>query len=58
MKKLDIGQHRFTNVMVMDEPGEGNACLEYEVRPVLSEGATMAEGDEFAKIKFQKGSDS
>lgn len=55
MKTLDIGSHRFTEVVVLDEPGEGNACHEYEVRPIPSKGATIAEGDQFAKVKFQKG---
>lgn len=54
--KLNIGTNRFTEVIVLDKPMErNNACHEYEVRRVSSEGATLAEGDHFAKITFQKG---
>lgn len=47
---LPEGQHRFTEIHVLDEPGAGGAYHEYLVKPV--------DGDQnppFAKISFQKG---
>ena len=50
MFKLEEGQHRFTEIQVLDESGAGGAYHEYRVKPV--------DGDQnppFAKISFQKG---
>lgn len=54
MRKLEIGQHRFTEVSVTDEPGEGGACHEYNI--VDSHPAAEFQGGfPFGIIKFQKG---
>jgi hypothetical protein len=51
MRKLDIGNyHRFTEINVMDEPGQGGACHEYSV---IHKDKTLAL--EFASVSFQKG---
>lgn len=54
-----ISQNESIAIYAMDEPGEGGACHEYEVRPATqidSDGGTgFGEGSDFAKIKFQKG---
>ena len=55
MKKVNIGSNNFTEVLVMDEPGQGGACHEYEVCP-SSAGVPALEGGYFAKVSFQKGS--
>ena len=47
MRKLEIGQERFTSVYAVDEPGSGGACHEYLVLTGISETV--------ANIKFQKG---
>uniref|UniRef100_A0A6M3J7T5 Putative structural protein n=1 Tax=viral metagenome TaxID=1070528 RepID=A0A6M3J7T5_9ZZZZ len=50
MRELNIGSKRFTRVVVLDEPGQGNACHEYKV--------TTVDGDQnppFGKISFQNG---
>ena len=49
MRQLKIGQHRFTRVLVIDEPGEGNACHEYDVVSLKRPDNKMA------SVKFQKG---
>ena len=49
MRKLNIGTDNYTEVLVIDEPGEGNACHKYSIRE-LKDG-----NDEFGYIKFQKG---
>ena len=51
MFTLGEGQHRFTNVIVLDEPGAGGAYHEYLVGTVDSE----SQEPPFAEIKFQKG---
>lgn len=48
MQKLDIGTHRFTQVRVLDEPGQGGACHKYDVTPV--DGCEV-----FATVNFQNG---
>lgn len=53
MRKIEIGQHRFTEVNVMDEPGEGGACHEYYIsRSGDADNKTVGE---FGHVKFQKG---
>lgn len=52
MRQLEIGQHRFTQVQVMDEPGEDNACHEYNVREIGDNSGIV---ESFARVKFQKG---
>jgi len=48
---VDIGSHRFTKVLVADEPGAGNACHEYYICRADDEYDTH----EFGHIRFQKG---
>lgn len=52
MRKLYIeNYHRFTEIHVLDEPGDGGACHEYDV-------VEKTDGDKtrtFATVKFQKG---
>ena len=52
MFKLEEGQHRFTEVIVRDDPGAGGAYHEYRVCQVVPEGHPSAV---LADIKFQKG---
>jgi len=54
MRKLDIGTSRFTEVVVLDEPGQGGACHEYLVCFAEGNGIT---GDETppAQVRFQNG---
>ena len=52
MRTLDVGQHRFTEINVLDEPGAGGACHLYSVIQRASGDTTR----EFANIKFQEGS--
>ena len=51
MKTVSIGSHRFTKVVVLDEPGQGNACHEYAVVPV----AEVDENKEYGRVSFQNG---
>ena len=50
MRELNIGTKRFTKVLVLDEPGQGNACHEYEVVEI-----SEAKKRFFAKVSFQNG---
>ena len=50
MRKITEESHRFTKIIVLDEPGAGNACHEYMVIP-LSETST----NPFATVHFQNG---
>ncbi len=54
MRQLDIGSDRFTKIIVLDDPGAGNACHEYAVCPA-SLDMTEAYEDIFARVNFQKG---
>lgn len=45
---VHIGSHRFTQVMVCDEPGQGNACHSYSVE-------NMETGEKYAEVSFQNG---
>ena len=53
MRKLKIGQHRFTEVCVIDEPGEGGACHEYYISPSNLHETEIVGG--FGFVNFQKG---
>lgn len=53
MRKLEIGQHRFTEVHVSDEPGEGGACHKYYISRTDSPPKTVA--GEFGHVYFQNG---
>jgi len=53
MRKLEIGQHRFTDVFVGDEPGHGGACHEYYIGRA-NDSLDVPVG-EFGHVKFQKG---
>lgn len=51
---LGAGQHRFTEVKVLDEPGSGGAYHEYHinaVKPSVEGGPVPI----FSTVKFQKG---
>ena len=52
MFTLPEGQHRFTEIKVLDEPGAGGAYHQYRVCAVVPEGHPSAI---FAEISFQKG---
>jgi len=52
MRKLDIGNyHRFTEIEVLDEPGHGGACHEYQVLQKTEGEITSC----LAGIRFQNG---
>ena len=51
MRKLEIGSHRFTEVNVLDEPGEGGACHEYQVSEKTDGDTTR----QFSYVHFQNG---
>ena len=53
MFKLEEGQHRFTEIHVLDEPGAGGAYHEYLVSDVAVNENGMS--GIYAHIKFQKG---
>ena len=53
MRELSIGSHRFTKVIVLDEPGQGNACHEYIVNNIDHGNERLAES--YADVKFQDG---
>jgi hypothetical protein len=53
MRELSIGQHRFTTVKVMDEPGQGNACHEYAID--RNDSPLNAPAGEYGYIRFQNG---
>lgn len=54
MRTLTIGQHRFTAVLVTDEPGQGGACHEYEVVENTTVSAD-APPRQLARVSFQNG---
>ena len=49
MRELNIGTKRFTKVVVLDEPGQGNACHKYQVE-TLTEPVKVT-----ANVSFQNG---
>ena len=54
MRKVEIGSTNYSEVKVLDEPGQGGACHEYEV--VDSHPANDAQGAlPFATVSFQNG---
>lgn len=53
MRELSIGTKNFTRVMVLDEPGQGNACHEYYIGRA-SEPKNIVAG-EFGHAIFQNG---
>ena len=53
MFRLEEGQHRFTEIQVLDEPGAGGAYHEYRV--VDSSGDDQKPCHEYAYVRFQKG---
>lgn len=52
LRRLEIGQHRFTEVRVMDEPGAGGACHEYHIAEIVPNDCIP---HKLGDIKFQKG---
>ena len=52
MRELNIGSKRFTKVVVLDEPGEGGACHQYEV--LEADGSDVI-GVISATVNFQNG---
>ncbi len=53
MRLLKKGMHRFTEIFVTDEPGEGGACHEYAISPANTPKDVPV--GEYAYIRFQKG---
>lgn len=51
-RKLDIGTRNFTEVIVLDEPGEGNACHEYQICSIESDEDPS---NVFGHASFQNG---
>jgi hypothetical protein len=49
MFSLSEGQHRFTETLVLDEPGDGGAYHEYNIVDINDKSKS------YSKIKFQKG---
>lgn len=47
-----ISQNEHTQILVLDEPGQGGACHEYEIIPA---GPTYSKGDSFTVVSFQNG---
>lgn len=54
MRKVNIGSSNFTEVLCLDEPGQGGACHEYIV--AFAKGVDVP-GDESppAEVRFQNG---
>ena len=53
-RTLEIGSKKYTQIICLDEKGEGGACHEYEVLPVLP----LNGSDDFsplAKVSLQNG---
>ena len=57
MRTLEIGTRKYTEVKVLDEPGQGNANHHYEVKPAghTLPGGPDAKCEPFCIIKFQNG---
>lgn len=55
MFKLEAGQHRFTEVLVLDKPGAGGAHHEYQVKNVNPYFTATSTEAPYAVVKFQKG---
>ena len=51
-RTVAIGTQDYTHVNVLDEPGAGGACHEYEVRAVDRSSGNTAQ---FAHVSFQNG---
>ena len=52
MREVNIGTQNYTKVVCLDEPGEGGACHEYEIRQELD---PMQVSPWFQRIGFQIG---
>ena len=56
MFKLEEGQHRFTEIVVCDEPGDGGAYHDYAIQQVGEEEFPRGEHIKvYSHIQFQKG---
>lgn len=56
MRKLEIGTHRFTEVVVLDELGTSGACHEYGIARCSTKlPSEPFQHSEFGIVKFQKG---
>ena len=56
MRCVQIGSHRYTQVVCMDEPGQGGACHKYAVVPTPPAGvAEPSEVKPSAEVNFQNG---
>ena len=53
---VDIGTHRFTQVVCLDDPGAGGACHVYEVRRSEVPEDSVNPHHVFGQIHFQEGS--
>lgn len=54
MKTVEIGTRNFSQVVVADGPGHGNACHKYYIGRAVSSAALNPAG-EFGHIRFQNG---
>ena len=54
MRTITEGSHRFTQINVIDEPGQGGACHEYTIETV-NELTKYGDHATFGNIKFQNG---
>jgi hypothetical protein len=55
MRELNIGSKRFTRVLVIDEPGQGNACHEYRIESIPQVSTKNIPMAVYANISFQNG---
>ena len=54
MRTVEIGEHRFTEVVCLDEAGHGGAHHQYAVNEVLQD-SDQVQGVPFAQVTFQNG---
>lgn len=58
---VEVGTQKYTQVVCLDQPGQGGACHQYIVRPKdptqapLNELPESYSGQSFASIRFQNG---
>ena len=55
MRELNIGTKKYTKVMVVDEPGQGNANHEYRIMPVVPPQDIDQPVEDLGAVSFQNG---
>jgi len=55
MHILEAGQHRFTIIQVLDDPGAGGAYHNYQVTSANPDDTATTKESPYALVKFQKG---